>query len=401
MQEPLILRLKVRPREIKRRRVEVVLDDDNEVECLGSRPPCQYGFRPLRMYDESMQRVDVGGNFHVIDLGNLVCGKGLEEAWISALQIQYSRLIKHFPALEAVDKLVITTNEKPGLTDEDRDKFRSNRGSTGKSLTEIQCPTNLPPYGCNHSKYFILFYKDRVRVIILTANLIDFDLLHKAEGVWYQDFSKKAHQQPQVDNLFGRTLEAYFRKLFAGSSTENNRRISLINSFDYSTSNASLIASIPGNHNDDSVRWGQHALRWHLRNLPKEQRRWPVVCQCTSFGSQKLKGGKCWLLDEFVLKSVQKEPQDVDSETYVVYPSNANASKFVYSHNYYAEGLFCKDEVFNDQRLRPTFCSWIPSTPLKKPCMPHIKSYCSYDPKDPRKLAWCVLTSSNASKAAW
>ncbi len=49
-------------------------------------------------------------------------------------------------------------------------------------------PWVASPYACHHTKLMLIFFATGVRVVICTANLLDYDWLMKNQGVWVQDF---------------------------------------------------------------------------------------------------------------------------------------------------------------------------------------------------------------------
>eukprot|EP00659_Diplonema_papillatum_P020593 gene20593-31709_t len=47
-------------------------------------------------------------------------------------------------------------------------------------------------YGCHHSKMAVAAYSEGLRLVVHTANLIYCDVNNKTQGVWWQDFPRKA-----------------------------------------------------------------------------------------------------------------------------------------------------------------------------------------------------------------
>jgi len=340
---------------------------------------------------------------------------GLQEAWVCTMDMyaEPARFFEVFPGLLAAGRLVLVH----GYEDRDREKAISAAFREFVPDTTCFCPYT-PPYGTHHSKAFVLFYEDKVRVIIHTANLIDEDLFKKSEGVWFQDFPRRSALGGAESSAspawpaaaierFGPRLNRYFAHLFAnsrGAVRAANQRslLARLDEHDFTGASAALIATVPGK-STRADGWGLHGLAASLRTVVHGPRcEWPIVLQFTSMGSQRLSGRQAgtWLEHELaaVMANPVKPRAPRAGQLSIVFPTGENC---VESNLGMVHGLFCHAADYVN--LANHFCAWDASTgfPSRQRAMPHIKSYAAYNPVDPRELAWCCITSANCSKSAW
>ena len=128
-------------------------------------------------------------------------------------------------------------------------------------------------YGVHHGKMMILYYKHKVRVIITTANLIHVDYEKKTQGLWYQDFPKKAVNK-QTKDQFSTTLIDYVSTLGVDTSK--------LHHYDFSSANVILLTSVPGYHRGATVnKYGHMQLRAALKQevFHESFRQSDVLCQ--------------------------------------------------------------------------------------------------------------------------
>ncbi|GBG32674.1 Tyrosyl-DNA phosphodiesterase 1 [Hondaea fermentalgiana] len=341
--------------------------------------------------------------------------QGLQEAWVLSMDIDPAIFFRVFPAFRELRKLYVFHGMDGGSPFRRNEANRALEQTLRQVNSHVRCFHPPPkPYGKHHSKGFVLFYKDKLRVIVHTANLVPFDLFNKTDAVYYEDFElMREDGVPRGSNrVFGPSLLKYFRAQMDAivEGMRGERRfadrlpeVASLWKYDFSTAHAALIASVPGTFSAaGATRWGQLALAAHLETLPAEERDWPVVCQFTSFGSQNMtkKHGSqaCWALDEFARRALIRNQ---NADVHFVFPSNLDCRRSIVG---YAHGLFFADkQAPSFARIRPRLCSWTAAEayPSRNLAFPHMKSYFAYDPSDPRRLSWACITSANLSKAAW
>jgi hypothetical protein len=64
------------------------------------------------------------------------------------------------------------------------------------------------PFGCHHSKCIILFYEDKLRLVICTLNFIEIDWRRKNQLIWLQDFPMKPGWHIMFSSPLGSGLNA-------------------------------------------------------------------------------------------------------------------------------------------------------------------------------------------------
>lgn len=107
----------------------------------------------------------------------------------------------------------------------------------------ISCPRMPIPYGVNHGKLFLVYLKSGLlRFCVTTANLIEMDWTRKTQGVWMQEFPRKAPECVESCD-FEDTLVDYIERV-AG-----RHHCGRIREYDFSGANAVLVTSVPGYHN--------------------------------------------------------------------------------------------------------------------------------------------------------
>jgi len=174
-------------------------------KALGAAPPCDVIFR-LNALPYCPPEANIGA----VSLYQLIEGEGLESAVITTYMVEPVWLFDSFPVLQTVPLTLVH-----GEHDEEALK-KQPRPSTCV-LYKPPFPRGMPYSGCVHGKGFVLFYADRVRLVVSTSNLLPEDYLRKTQALWYQDFPHKrppaVGSKPLAASDFEQTLCDYFSQM--------------------------------------------------------------------------------------------------------------------------------------------------------------------------------------------
>ncbi|KAL8968031.1 MAG: hypothetical protein Q9197_005097 [Variospora fuerteventurae] len=225
---------------------------------------------------------------------------------------------------------------------------------------------------------------------------------------------------------FKKDLLAYFR---AYGSKRTSALTAQLETYEFSSIRAALIASVPGKQNLRSIDreaetlWGWPGLRdilWSITSAsaggsPR------IVMQCSSVASTSEK----WMANFLKTLSVIKPPNvpqpKQTPKVSLVFPT---ASEIRRSVDGYSSGgsIHMKTQTPAQLKqltyLRPMLCRWAgnyePSAPpsghpdsgqlhqaLRRRAAPHIKTYIRFADEEMDRIDWAMMTSANLSKQAW
>eukprot|EP01105_Mastigella_eilhardi_P017501 TRINITY_DN4021_c0_g1_i1.p1 TRINITY_DN4021_c0_g1~~TRINITY_DN4021_c0_g1_i1.p1 ORF type:complete len:365 (-),score=93.00 TRINITY_DN4021_c0_g1_i1:667-1761(-) len=183
--------------------------------------------------------------------------------------------------------------------------YREQMESRVPPFIQLRKPDIKIPYGLQHSKLFLVFFKDKLRVAVSTANLISIDYNRKTQAVWVQDFPPKAARSTGGSSdtcEFEETLVDYVRRLELDTRP--------LRAFDFSLARGVLIPSVPGYHTGSLLnKYGHMRLRRALQNvvIPDAFKMSPVVCQFSSMGAINAK----WLEELYTSFAACSTPAEV------------------------------------------------------------------------------------------
>ena len=261
------------------------------------------------------------------------------------------------------------------------------------------------PFGTHHTKMMILEYEDdSLRVVVHTANLIGSDWTNRTQGLWVSPrcpaLPEGSPDSEGESKTFFKTSLLRYLKFYELSPLKSY--VEAVKRADFGEVNAFFIASVPGSHRGPDLNfWGHKALSGRLRqNVREKVDNWPVVIQCSSIGSLG-QNENLWFKGEFG-QSLAATSNMGQSQLNVkmIYPSKKNVLE---SYDAILGGgclPYSGRTAEKQPWLEKYFCSWQASSTHRQRAMPHIKTYCRYDP-DYEKAAYFLLTSANLSKAAW
>uniref|UniRef100_A0A8C5WLL3 Tyrosyl-DNA phosphodiesterase 1 n=1 Tax=Leptobrachium leishanense TaxID=445787 RepID=A0A8C5WLL3_9ANUR len=265
-------------------------------------------------------------------------------------------------------------------------------------------------FGTHHTKMMLLLYKEGLRVVIHTSNLIHDDWHQKTQGIWLSPLYPRIAEGASISagesaTHFRADLMAY---LASYNSPSLKEWMDIIKQHDLSETRVYLVGSTPGRYQgNDKEKWGHLRLRKILREntspIPGGEN-WPLIGQFSSIGSMGADNTK-WLYSEFreslrTLGTGVKPVGKTDPPLLLIYPSVDNVRTSL--EGYPAGGSFPYSIQTAQKQpwLHSYFHRWKAETSGRSRAMPHIKTYTRVSP-DSQELAWFLVTSANLSKAAW
>jgi tyrosyl-DNA phosphodiesterase-1 len=343
-----------------------------------------------------------------------VVAAGCTWALVSNFMVDLPWLISAAPALAApaavLERLILCHGEKGA---EARAGLAAAAAAAGLGGRFVAHTPPVPPYGTHHSKAFFLKYPAGLRVCVHTANAIYLDFNLKSQGAFTQDFPPKDAASPP-SSPFEAELLQYLEALRLPPALAVQAR-ARVAAHDFSAARGRLVASTPGDgggaaHHGPALRaYGLNKLRAALEAEPggfaPRFAGAPLLAQYSSVGSTN----PAWLLGQFVAAlsagraagagAPLGPPAAGAGGLALVWPAAEEVRDSI-------EGWFAGRSIpgpaanVSRAHLAPLYRRWGGAPAGRQRAMPHIKSYCRYDPAS-GDLAWFLLTSSNLSKAAW
>nr|CCA15048.1 tyrosylDNA phosphodiesterase putative [Albugo laibachii Nc14] len=262
------------------------------------------------------------------------------------------------------------------------------------------------PFGTHHSKMMIIWYAEKVRVAIFTANFLPIDWNNKTQGIWFQDFGLKSETSASSrTNLWPERIDFeadLIDYLIHVDKIHLGELCLTLEKYDFSTANVALVASVPGTHKNRAIwidmhKYGHLRMRRLLQTLEAWNNEYPLICQFSSLGSLT----EPWLYHEFTESLQAHSTTKQRPALHLIWPSAEQVRNSIEGWN---AGRAIPCPLKNMKPFLHKFLrTWNPPPKLHRSnAMPHIKSYAQFDPTAlDGTLRWALLSSSNLSSAAW
>lgn len=262
-------------------------------------------------------------------------------------------------------------------------------------------------YGTHHTKMMLLLYKDGLRVIVHTANMVPSDWAQKTQAVWVGPLCPRlapGSKDGDSETGFRADLLSY---LSAYSDMHINEWCHYIRTHDFSAVKVFLVGSVPGRHTGLRKSCFGH-LR--LRNLLNQHgpskdlvsNHWPLVAQFSSIGSLGA-SAESWLLGEFLSSLSTTKGSVVTARSVplkLVFPSVDDVRCSLEGYPAGASIPYSIVTADKQRWLDSYFHRWKSDRLGRSAASPHIKTYTRLSPSS-KQIAWLLVTSANLSKAAW
>lgn len=262
-------------------------------------------------------------------------------------------------------------------------------------------------YGTHHTKMMLLLYKEGLRVVIHTANMVPTDWAQKTQAIWVGPVCPRL-----APGSSGGDSETGFRTdllnyLSAYGDTHINEWCHYIRTHDFSAVKVFLVGSVPGRHTGTRKSCFGH-LR--LRNLLSQHgpskdlvsNHWPLVAQFSSIGSLGA-SAESWLLGEFLSSLSTTKGSVVTARSVplkLVFPSVDDVRCSLEGYPAGASIPYSIVTADKQRWLDSFFHLWKSERLGRTAASPHIKTYTRLSPSG-KQIAWLLVTSANLSKAAW
>ncbi|KAF9434919.1 hypothetical protein BGZ76_007205 [Entomortierella beljakovae] len=175
------------------------------------------------------------------------------------------------------------------------DKKSENAGfNTIDKVTTVHPPLN--GYGTFHPKLMLVFYPTFCRVVVSSANLVDYDWDQLVNTVYVQDFALRptAVENPEDLGAFGSALHNYLKVM-----TLPEKILSVVKCVDFSTAKVLLLPSVQGSYPVNAPHtYGLAQLSKILHTKGLQNKEMELEYQTSSLGKLKL-----ILLDELYRSS--------------------------------------------------------------------------------------------------
>lgn len=262
-------------------------------------------------------------------------------------------------------------------------------------------------YGTHHTKMMLLLYKDGLRVIVHTANMVPSDWAQKTQAVWVGPLCPRlapGSKDGDSETGFRADLLSY---LSAYGDMHINEWCHYIRTHDFSAVKVFLVGSVPGRHTGLRKSCFGH-LR--LRNLLNQHgpskdlvsNHWPLVAQFSSIGSLGA-SAESWLLGEFLSSLSTTKGSVVTARSVplkLVFPSVDDVRCSLEGYPAGASIPYSIVTADKQRWLDSYFHRWKSDRLGRSAASPHIKTYTRLSPSS-KQIAWLLVTSANLSKAAW
>lgn len=262
-------------------------------------------------------------------------------------------------------------------------------------------------YGTHHTKMMLLLYKDGLRVIVHTANMVPSDWAQKTQAVWVGPLCPRlapGSKDGDSETGFRADLLSY---LSVYGDMHINEWCHYIRTHDFSAVKVFLVGSVPGRHTGPRKSCFGH-LR--LRNLLSQHgpskdlvsNHWPLVAQFSSIGSLGA-SAESWLLGEFLSSLSTTKGSVVTARSVplkLVFPSVDDVRCSLEGYPAGASIPYSIVTADKQRWLDSYFHRWKSDRLGRSAASPHIKTYTRLSPSS-KQIAWLLVTSANLSKAAW
>ncbi|KAH6936847.1 hypothetical protein HPB50_023726 [Hyalomma asiaticum] len=262
-------------------------------------------------------------------------------------------------------------------------------------------------YGTHHTKMMLLLYKDGLRVIIHTANMVPTDWAQKTQAVWVGPVCPRL-----APGSNGGDSETGFRAdllnyLSAYGDTHINEWCHYIRTHDFSAVKVFLVGSVPGRHTGPKKSCFGHLrlrslLNQHGPSKDLVSNHWPLVAQFSSIGSLG-SNAENWLLGEFLSSLSTTKGAVVTARSVplkLVFPSVDDVRCSLEGYPAGASIPYSIVTADKQRWLDSYFHRWKSERLGRTAASPHIKTYTRLSPSS-KQIAWLLVTSANLSKAAW
>lgn len=262
-------------------------------------------------------------------------------------------------------------------------------------------------YGTHHTKMMLLLYKDGLRVIIHTANMVPTDWAQKTQAVWVGPVCPRlapGSNGGDSETGFRADLLSY---LSAYGDTHINEWCHYIRTHDFSAVKVFLVGSVPGRHTGPKKSCFGHLrlrslLNQHGPSKDLVSNHWPLVAQFSSIGSLG-SNAENWLLGEFLSSLSTTKGAVVTARSVplkLVFPSVDDVRCSLEGYPAGASIPYSIVTADKQRWLDSYFHRWKSERLGRTAASPHIKTYTRLSPSS-KQIAWLLVTSANLSKAAW
>ena len=119
-------------------------------------------------------------------------------------------------------------------------------------------------FGVFHSKLMLIEFKDKLRVVVSSANLYEHDWLYMSNVIWFQDFPRISVLSKQKEPTSFLTHLLEFLQLVTPCEGCFRQEINLCQ-FDFTDAQVELVASVNGRY--QSSHKGMKQGMWRLQQL--------------------------------------------------------------------------------------------------------------------------------------
>ncbi|KAG8449061.1 hypothetical protein GDO86_015932 [Hymenochirus boettgeri] len=336
---------------------------------------------PFRLYLTKVTGIKPkynSGALHIKDILSPIFGTLVSSAQFNYC-IDIKWLVKQYPEEFRAKPLLIVHGEKR----ESKAKLHED-AHPYEHVRLCQAKLDIA-YGTHHTKMMLLLYKEGLRVVIHTSNLIHEDWNQKTQGIWLSPLYPRLSEGTSVS--VGESTTNFRSDLIAYLNSYNSPSLrewmDIIKQHDLSETSVYLVGSTPGRYQgNDKEKWGHFRLRKLLSDTTTEvpgQEAWPVIGQFSSIGSMGVDKTK-WLSSEFSesLKTLGKgirSLRTVQTPLHLIYPSVDNVRTSLEGYPAGGSLPYSIQTAQKQMWLHSFFHKWKAETSGRSRAMPHIKTY--------------------------